>query len=135
MEHCLGLELFTLFNCSGHHLPLQHQKHLHSIPRAQFTQDTEHLATPTRKLWNTLWSMGVFTQLASNIKGFAGKFACKCAYASCVNGPCKSPCVFHTFCVLNRAGRYSFVSVMARTVRLNQRKRRSGGKGEAVLNW
>ncbi len=37
---------------------------------AQFTQDAEHLATHARKLWNTLWSMGVFTQLASNIKGF-----------------------------------------------------------------
>ncbi len=31
--------------------------------------------------------MGVFTQLTSNIKGFAHKFVCKCAYASCVNGP------------------------------------------------
>ena len=36
--------------------------------------------TRARKLWNTLWSMGVFTLLASNIQG------CKCAYASCVNG-------------------------------------------------
>ncbi len=43
--------------------------------QAQFTQDAEHLATCTRKLWNTLWSMGVFTQLASNIKGFARKCA------------------------------------------------------------
>ena len=34
--------------------------------------------------------MGVFTQLASNIKGFAHKFACKCAYTSCVNGPLAS---------------------------------------------
>ena len=30
--------------------------------------------------------MGVFTQVASNIKEFARKFACKSAYASCVNG-------------------------------------------------
>ncbi len=30
--------------------------------------------------------MGVFTQVASNIKAFARKFACKSAYASCVNG-------------------------------------------------
>ncbi len=30
--------------------------------------------------------MEMFTQLASNIKGFAHKFACKCANASCVNG-------------------------------------------------
>ena len=30
--------------------------------------------------------MGVFTQLASNIKGFARKFVCKCDCASCVNG-------------------------------------------------
>ncbi len=29
--------------------------------------------------------MGVFTQLASNMKGFACKFACRSAYASCVN--------------------------------------------------
>ena len=29
--------------------------------------------------------MGVFTQVASNIKGFAPKFACKSANASCVN--------------------------------------------------
>ncbi len=55
--------------------------------KAQFTQDAEHLATGACKLWNTLWSMGVFTQLANNIKGFVCKFACKCAYESCVNGP------------------------------------------------
>ena len=71
---------------------------------AQFTQDTEHLATCAHKLWNTLWSMGVFTQLASNIKGFAPKFACKCAYASCVNGLLKSQgsslrCGTYTCCV------------------------------------
>ena len=36
---------------------------------AQFTQDAEHLATHARKLWNTLLSIGVFTLLASNIKG------------------------------------------------------------------
>ena len=48
---------------------------------AQFTQDAEHLATGVCKFWNTLWSMGVFTQVASNIK----EFACKCADASCVN--------------------------------------------------
>ena len=30
--------------------------------------------------------MGVFIQVISNIKGFARKFACKSAYASCVNG-------------------------------------------------
>ncbi len=47
--------------------------------KAQFTQDTEHFATRARKLWNTAQSMGVFTQLASNIKGFARKFVCKCA--------------------------------------------------------
>ncbi len=29
--------------------------------------------------------MGVFTQVARNIKGFARKFTCKSAYASCVN--------------------------------------------------
>ncbi len=34
----------------------------------------------------TLWSMGVFTQLASNIKGFGRKFVLKSAFASCVNG-------------------------------------------------
>ncbi len=39
------------------------------------------------KLWNALWPMWVFTQLAGNIKGFVRKFVCKCAYASCVNGP------------------------------------------------
>ncbi len=50
---------------------------------AQFTQDAEQLATGARQLCNTLWSMRVFTQLASNIKGFADK----CAHASCVNGP------------------------------------------------
>ena len=55
-------------------------------PKAQFTQDAEHLATDVCKFWNTLQSMGVvFTQVASNIKGFAHKFACKCAYVSCVN--------------------------------------------------
>ncbi len=50
--------------------------------QAQFTPDAEHLATCARTLWNTLQSIGVFTQLASNIKGFAHK----CAHASCVNG-------------------------------------------------
>ena len=30
--------------------------------------------------------MGVFTQVASNIKAFARKFAHKSAYACCVNG-------------------------------------------------
>ena len=49
---------------------------------AQFTHYAEHRATGICKQWNTSWSMGVFTQLASNIKGFAGK----CADASCVNG-------------------------------------------------
>ena len=44
-------------------------------PQAQFTQDVEHLATVVCKWQNTLWSMGVFTQLN-----------CKQAYASCVNG-------------------------------------------------
>ncbi len=34
--------------------------------------------------------MGVFTQVASNIKGFACKFACKSAYAFCVNGPLRT---------------------------------------------
>ncbi len=43
--------------------------------KAQFTQDAEHLATGARKLWNTLWSMGVFIQLASHIKRFACKYA------------------------------------------------------------
>ena len=37
------------------------------------------------KQWNTLLQMGVFTQVARNIKGFACKFARKSAYASCVN--------------------------------------------------
>ena len=53
-------------------------------PEAQFTQDAEHLATGVYKLWDTLWSMRVFTQDASNIKGFADKFARKSAHASCV---------------------------------------------------
>ena len=42
-----------------------------TVPRqmqqAQFTQDAEQLAKDARKLSNTLWSMGVFTQFASNI--------------------------------------------------------------------
>ena len=46
--------------------------------RVFFTQDAEHLATCACKLWDTLLSMGVFTQVASNIKGFA----CKSAYTS-----------------------------------------------------
>ena len=52
------------------------------LPQAPFTQDAEHLASGARKLWDTLWSMGVFTQLASNIEWFARKSAS----ASCVNG-------------------------------------------------
>ena len=54
--------------------------------KAPFTLDAEHLATGACKLWNTLLKMGVFTQVASNIRGFATKFARKSAYASCVNG-------------------------------------------------
>ncbi len=57
-----------------------------SVSKAPFTQDAEHLVTGVSKLRNTLWSMGVFTQVVSNIKGFARKFARKSAYASCVNG-------------------------------------------------
>ncbi len=43
--------------------------------------------------------MGVFTQPTSNIKGFACKFACKCAFASCVKRPLQlievfPPCQF-----------------------------------------
>ncbi len=55
--------------------------------------------------------MGVFTQLASNIKGFAHKFACKCAYASCVNGALgtgegpSSP-FFGTFCSIQNCTIY-----------------------------
>ena len=67
-----------------------------SYPWAQFTQDTEHLATHARKRGNTLWSMGVFTQLPSNIKGFAHKFARKSVYAFCVNGPLESQRIFQT---------------------------------------
>ncbi len=48
--------------------------------------------------------MGVFTQLASSIKGVARKSACKCAYASCVNGPsgCVSVGVGGAVCVCVR---------------------------------
>ena len=49
--------------------------------KAQFTQDAEYLAKGVHKFWNTLWSIGVFRQVASNIKGFA----CKSAFVSCVN--------------------------------------------------
>ncbi len=56
--------------------------HSHRVRKVPFTQDAEHLATDISKLWDTLWSMGVFTQVASNIKGFARKSA----HASCVNG-------------------------------------------------
>ena len=51
--------------------------------RSHRTQST--LRKAPRKQWDTLLQMGVFTQVARNIKGFAGKFACKSAYASCVN--------------------------------------------------
>ncbi len=37
-----------------------------SFPKVQFTPDAEHLATGVRKYWNTLQSMGVFTQFAEN---------------------------------------------------------------------
>ncbi len=56
------------------------------------------LTSSSHRTWSTLQhahanygtplqSTGVFTQLASNIKGFAHKFACNSAYASCVNVP------------------------------------------------
>ena len=35
---------------------------------------------------NRLLSVGVFTQLVNNIKGFAHKFLWKCVSTSCVNG-------------------------------------------------
>ncbi len=44
---------------------------------AQFTQEVEHIGTCTPKLWNTLWPVGVFTQIASSIKEFACQFAHK----------------------------------------------------------
>ncbi len=53
-----------------------------SLFKAPFTQDAENLATRTCKLWNTLWLMGAFTQVASSLKGFARKST----HASCVNG-------------------------------------------------
>ena len=59
---------------------------------APFTQDVEHLATGVRKFWNTLRSMGVFTQLARNIKGFVWKCARKCASASCVKWALRNLC-------------------------------------------
>ncbi len=34
------------------------------VVQAPFTQDAEHLATGAHKLWDTLWSMGVFTHTA-----------------------------------------------------------------------
>ncbi len=49
------------------------------IHQAPFTQDAEHLAI--------MEHTAVFTQVASNIKGFAHKCARKSAYAFCVNGP------------------------------------------------
>ncbi len=49
--------------------------------QARFTQDAEHLAIRIGKLWNTLQSMGVLTQLATS-KGLYAKFACACS----VNG-------------------------------------------------
>ena len=52
-------------------------------PRPHRTQST--LWKAARKQWDTLLQMRVFTQVIRNIKGFAGKFACKPAYASCVN--------------------------------------------------
>ncbi len=41
---------------------------------APFPQDAERLSERT-KFWNALMPMGVFAQLASNIKGFARKLA------------------------------------------------------------
>ncbi len=59
------------------------QGRLHS--KAQFTHDTN---TSQQAYANndTLLSTGVFIQVASNIKGFAGKLGWKSAYGSCVNG-------------------------------------------------
>ncbi len=71
--------------------PAQHDSGFVSLklfnvgPSSHRTQSTLQYAQGI--LWNTLWSVGVFTQLASNIKGFASKFGFRCAYASCVNGP------------------------------------------------
>ncbi len=51
------------------------------------SQDAEHVATHVSgKLWNTLWSMEVFTQVASNIKGLAHKFAQIFARTQCERG-------------------------------------------------
>ncbi len=64
------------------HEPLSHRK-TSLRPRSHRTQST--LRKAPSKQWDTLLQMGVFTQVARNIKGFALKFACKSAYASCVN--------------------------------------------------
>ncbi len=77
--------IYTCSDWSPYSVETHKERQLYICCKALFTQDAEHLATGVSKLWDTLWSMRVFTQVASNIKGFARKFACKSAYASCVN--------------------------------------------------
>ena len=74
----------TLCQCKGRATVLRIMfggRGFHNEDEGDQSMVAEHFATGARKLWNTLWSMGVFTQLASNSKGFARK----CASASCVN--------------------------------------------------
>ncbi len=50
--------------------------------------------------------MGVFTQLANNIKGFASKFVCKSAFASCVNGAEPNAKYVRQACALLASSKY-----------------------------
>ena len=75
LQFCFATRIFSLgpvYTCVGCVRPRSH--------RMQST-----LRKAPRKQWDTLLQMGVFTQVAHNIKGFAHKFACKSAYAFCVN--------------------------------------------------
>ncbi len=64
---------------------LLHCRHWPAVVQVPFTQNAEVLANAACKKWNTLLPKGCSQRIASNIKGFACKFACKPAYASCVN--------------------------------------------------
>ena len=84
-----GLKGVCSSQCDSHRLPFSagQRKNTCSIKlllsAAVLMPHSQRIRNASK--WDLLLSMGVFTLLASNIKGFAFKFACVSRPASCVN--------------------------------------------------
>ncbi len=93
MEAKFSSEKFLIPVWIGHHTQRhtkdEHEKRswnpLTPATKAPFTQDVRRHVPRDASKWDLLFSMGVFTLHASNIKGFAVEFACASRPASCVN--------------------------------------------------